>query len=477
MPSLSSADTIAIVLCITFLAYVAAILGPLLRRTAEQPGNRFQFQWHLIIPCLDEADVIARSIHRLRADHPIAHLWCVDDDSADGTGQLLSEVAAHDPYVHVISRRKPDAQQGKGAALNAAWRQIRQWNLERPFPGGPSNVIVGVIDADGRLAADAFNVLAGESAFGVETVDAVQVQVRILNRGLDRPDADDAAAPTRIGRLLVTLQDLEFRTVIAAMQHLRHRLGSAGMGGNGQFTRLHVLNRIADEYGTPWHGALLEDFELGLHVLFTGGHNSYCDETWVAQEGIPNVGPLLRQRARWAQGGMQCSRYLRQVLNSRRLTTPAALEICYFLLIPWTQLIGTVVYTMSFYLLGSYMIGDPGGIRHWVNSGGWGLFPLITVFGIVPIAIWGVIYRLRCEPNLTRRRALVLGIAYWLYTYLMVAAVWRAAYRLIRSRNGWVKTRRISAGPLPSQQQPGDLRLPAAPESVSTMAGFTEERN
>jgi cellulose synthase/poly-beta-1,6-N-acetylglucosamine synthase-like glycosyltransferase len=313
--------------------------------------------------------------------------------------------------------------------------------------------VVGVIDADGRLAGDALDMLAGPDNFGDDRVGAVQVQVRMINRGRPEPDGDDAAAPTRFGRALVLMQDLEFRTVIAGMQHLRHGMGSAGMGGNGQFTRLSTLDAIAAVYGTPWHGALLEDFELGLHALFVGARNTYCDDTWVAQEGLPAIRPLLRQRVRWAQGGMQCFRYMRQVLGSRRLTTPAALEICYFLIIPWTQLLGTVVYTLSALALVSYAFGDPGGVSHWFASGGWGLFPLVAVFGIFPMAVWGIVYRLRCDPSLGRLRALALGLGYWLFSYLMIAAVWRGFARLVRARNGWAKTDRLPqasrTGPAP----------------------------
>jgi cellulose synthase/poly-beta-1,6-N-acetylglucosamine synthase-like glycosyltransferase len=446
---LANVDTLAIVLCVIFLAYVLAILMPYLRRGRAQPGDASRFHWHVIIPCLNEAAVVERSVRRLRADHPCVHVWCVDDDSHDGTAEILTDLAASDPYVHAVMRRAPHARQGKGAALNAAWIAIANWCGEVLPDTSPADVIVGVIDADGRLAPDALAMLSGPAAFGAGEIGAVQIQVRMINRGLDRDDADDPAAGSWFGRLLVELQDLEFRTVIAAMQYLRHGLGSAGMGGNGQFTRLATLDAIAGYDGMPWHGALLEDFELGLHVLMTGARTAYCDDTWVAQEGLPTVPTLIRQRARWAQGGMQCWRYLRPVLRSRDLSTPAALEICYFLLIPWTQLLGTVVYSLATVEMLSYVFASAGPV-HWAAAGGWGLAPLVAVFGVAPLAVWGVIYRLRCEP-ISRRRAVGLGLAYWAYTYLMIASVWRAFFRLLFGRSAWAKTQRVleSRGLLP----------------------------
>jgi 1,2-diacylglycerol 3-beta-glucosyltransferase len=227
------------------------------------------------------------------------------------------------------------------------------------------------------------------------------------------------------------------------MQHLRHRIGSAGMGGNGQFTRLTVLNKIADENGTPWHGALLEDFEIGLHVLLSGWGNRYCNDTWVAQEGLPNARLLVRQRTRWAQGGMQCAKYFKRVLLSPHISTPSAIEIAYFLFIPWTQLIGTVVYVTAFSIMGYWALSHPDGVSEWFLGGAWGILPLIVVFGLGPLVAWGLVYRLRCEPQLSRRAAIGLGLCYWGYSYLMITAVWAGFFRVLTARRGWAKTNRV----------------------------------
>lgn len=453
----TTVDLTALFLCILFLAYVLIILVPFLTRRPDAPGDESRYQWHLILPCLNEELVIARTLDRLRSDHPRAHLWCVDDASSDATGSIISGRARSDRQIHLISRRPPEAQQGKGAALNAAWAALSTWLATHHRALDHDQVIVGVIDADGRLAPDALTVVAGPDGFGDSQVGTVQIQVRMINRGLDRPDANDPAVGTRRGRLLVTLQDLEFRTVIAAMQTLRHRLGSAGMGGNGQFSRMSALNDIAAANATPWHGALLEDFELGLHVLLAGWQNRYCDDTWVAQEGLPEVRALIRQRARWAQGGMQCSKYLAPVLSSSTITTPSAMEIAYFLTIPWTQLLGTVVYAAAAAVLSYWALTSPTGIIGWFAAGAWGLVPLILVFGLGPLVLWGFVYRSRCEPALSRWAALGLGLAYWLYAYLMLASVWTGLFRILRSNHSWAKTARVGGDPeAPSEQARND---------------------
>lgn len=442
MPNgLEGLNSAALLLCVAFLAYVVLILVPFLRERPTRPGDPEDFAWHFIVPCLDEERVIARTVRTLLSQRASVQVWCVDDASSDHTLEILETIAGADPRLHIVQRQLPDARQGKGPGLNAGWHALRG-SL------GPDvdrhRVIVGVVDADGRLDPDAYKVLAGRHYFGTDTVGAVQIQVRMVNRGEQAADGDDPAAASRIGRLLVTLQDLEFRTVISAMQILRRHTASVGMGGNGQFTRLSTLDEIAASAGTPWHGALLEDFELGVHILLAGYRTEYANSTWVAQEGLTSLRPLLRQRSRWGQGAMQCSRYMPAIMKSPRIGTPAAVEMSYFLFLPWMQVLGTLVYFAGTGVMIYYAITTLGGFSAWFAGGGWGVAILIALFGIAPFALWGFVYRARCAPHLSRSAALGLGLANWIYSYAHAVAIWIAFWRLVRSRNDWVKTERVT---------------------------------
>ncbi|HEU5152801.1 MAG TPA: glycosyltransferase family 2 protein [Iamia sp.] len=439
---LVSLNLLAFALCVVFLAYVAVICISYLRLAPPPPGEVDTFGWHVVVPCLDEEAVIGTTLHRLLAAVPTAHLWCVDDASSDRTAAIVAEIAAEDPRVHLLRRTLPDARQGKGEALNHAWRAISAWEAGTR---DRSRVIVGVVDADGELDAGALPTLASDRYFGDPTIGAVQVAVRIANRSTgERP-----APRTPWRRRLLDLQDLEFVGPIAAMQLLRERTGSVAMGGNGQLSRLSVLDEIAERAGTPWHGALLEDFELGVHVLLAGHRTAYCHHVQVAQEGLPTVGALIRQRSRWAQGAMQCRRYLRPVLASRHIPNAAAFEIAYFLLLPWIQVVGSIVYAASYLVLFGYLAGTAGGPAGWIASGQWGVLPLVAVGGLGPFVIWGVIYRARVEPSLTRRQAVALGVANWLYSALHHVAIWWAVGRVLTRRRDWKKTARLAA-PAPS---------------------------
>ena len=432
----------AFFLVVSYLAYVSLIVIPFLRRRPGQVGDGSQYDWHFLVPCLNEEAVIGDTVRRLVDQFPSAHVWCIDDASDDTTPAVLAALAAQSERVHVVTRRPPDARQGKGPALNAAWRHVVE---SLPPDVDAERVILGVVDADGHLDRRCLDVVAGPELLGDPSVCGIQIKVRVVNRAARA--ADGGSTLSRFGRLLIRLQDSEFTGVIAAQQTLRRHLGSVGMGGNGQFTRLSALNAIAAEHGTPWHGSLLEDFELGLHILLTGRRTQYCHDTWVEQEGLHSVRRLVRQRSRWAQGSMQCFRYMLPVLRSPVISTTGAVEIAYFLILPWVQLIGTTLYVLTTGLFLWYATHTPGGPLAWLDAGAWGLIPLFVLFGLGPLLVWGPIYRSTVDRSLSRRRALAFGFANWPYTLVHYVATWKAFGRVVRSRHDWVKTERIAPRP------------------------------
>src|SRR5947209_6276333 len=77
----------------------------------------------------------------------------------------------------------------------------------------PEEVSLGVVDADGFLAENCLRAVSGPKYFGNSGISAVQIEVRVNN---DKTESD--STPWR--RLLVQLQDMEFTTVIAAIQLL-----------------------------------------------------------------------------------------------------------------------------------------------------------------------------------------------------------------------------------------------------------------
>ena len=77
----------------------------------------------LVIPTLNEAGNIAAALQRVRASlDPLGATYditVVDDDSRDGTAQVVQEIAAQDPRVKLLVRR---GERGLAGALIYGWQ-------------------------------------------------------------------------------------------------------------------------------------------------------------------------------------------------------------------------------------------------------------------------------------------------------------------------------------------------------------------
>ena len=435
LPMLNALTTL---LAVMFIAYVLFILIPFLRHKPTQPGVVEDFEWHYFIPCRDEEVVIAETITRARTDFPQAHVWVIDDDSDDATSYIANNFAADDDHVHVVQRRRPEARTGKGDALNAAYAQLNDW---LPADADRSRIIVGVVDADGEMATNALEIVSSATVFGDPKVGAAQTAVWMKNRGDKNPYPGRGRLVNWFGSYLLRMQDIEFRTVISAMQSLRTKTGTVGLGGNGQFTRLSVLDAIGEQYGAPWHGALLEDYELGLHVLLAGYENRHVYETHVSQEALPDIRRLITQRTRWAQGNIQCVKYIPEIVKSPKFEAGGLIEICYYLILPFVQVIGLAAAVILFAARLAWGITDPAALIGDPLAFG-GMIALVFTFSVAPFAMWGPVYRAKCEPSAGFWTGIAWGFGSWLYVYYMYICILRAFWRVIFRKSGWSKTRR-----------------------------------
>ncbi|MFB6887870.1 glycosyltransferase [Kitasatospora sp. NPDC056327] len=465
MTLLDTSVSLSFVLGVGFLAYVVVIVRGYLRDRPAPPGDPDGFGWHFLVPCRDEEAVITTTLDYLARHFAGATVWVVDDASEDRTAELVRAHAAtaRPPgglTVHLVSRRLPAARTGKGDALNAGYRA-----LEAALPAGtdPDRVVVCVLDADGRPSPGAFAVCAGPDLFGDPGTGAVQVEVRMSNRDVPRPLPGRGAFANRRARLLARLQDIEFRGPISAMQITRRRTGTVNVGGNGQFTRLSALRSVDRGDGRPWGRALLEDYELGLRLMLAGWRNGYTTDAWVDQEALWSMRQLVTQRVRWAQGSMQCTRYLREIWGSRAFGTAGFLEVLYFMSQPWLQLVGLVVYTVPIAAFGYNLVLYPEFVLAFLRRGGALLLALYVLLGVGEFAVWGPLYRRRCEPGVGRRAALGYGLALAVYAATTYLVAVRAACRLVTRRSFWQKTARVAVTPaVPAPAAPAVAGEPAA---------------
>jgi len=379
----------------------------------------------LIVPAHNEEHVIDQtlaSLTRLSYAHYV--VLVMDDGSTDATA-ARARAFEKTGRVVVVHRPPELAGQGKGLVLNHAFDIVNEWVAEgdpRLGGRGPEDIVLGVMDADGVLEPDGLAAVA--PLFGEPHVGGVQMGVRIAN-------VDQG--------LLPRCQDMEFVGFSHLAQAARDRIGSVGLGGNGQFTRLSALLDIGRR---PWSTCLTEDLDLGLSLTRIGWRIRFCHSAWVAQQGVTTLRAWLRQRTRWAQGHYQCWTHFPRLLASRRAPLLARLDLSIYLLF--------VTFVM---FVTANLVLTVAGAAGWVwlsNDFLWFLPVGLTrnlvfeVLGVGPVAIFLIRYQQYSRRPLRWWEIPAFGAAFALYAYLWAIATLCAWGRMLLGRSGWVKTPRAS---------------------------------
>jgi len=393
-------------------------------KPSAAPGASDDYLFAFLVPALNEARVIGQTLDCLLA-LPIRRslVIVIDDASDDGTGLLVERRS--DPNVRLVRRALPLARRGKGPALNAGFEQLV--HLLKDWPA--DKVIVGIMDADGRLDPQAPDLVAAR--FADPNVGAVQVGVRINNR-------HDST--------LARLQDMEFVTYTDVFQCARDTWGVALLGGNGQFVRLAAHLDLAPN---PWTDGLTEDLEQGLRLICAGWQIRYCGDVAVHQQGLVSIGRLLRQRSRWFQGHLQAWRQIRSIIRNAPLRRVP--HLLHMLMVPILLLANITLVAALLAMLAGFVesatvrleLGHPSVPVDWY----WLTFALAMFLTVSVYA--------RREPGLKAWRVILLGHAFAVYSLLWMVAGYWALGRILRSRHGWLKTDRLH------EQLPEELLEPS----------------
>ncbi|GGJ79866.1 N-acetyl-glucosamine transferase [Pilimelia anulata] len=390
---------------------------------AELPdGGASPRQFWIVVPALNEEVVVANTVNAaLRLRGPVdtlVRVLVIDDGSDDRTPEILG--AIDHPRLTVLRRDLPEARQGKGEALNAAYRLIAAKAIEEGVD--PQKVVLGIIDGDGQGSP---NLLIEVSRrMRDPKVGAVQCQVRIRNRG----------------KLLGAVQDLEFGAVVNAFQRVRDSLDTVGLGGNGQFTRLGALLALGD---APWSACLVEDLELGLRMHLSGLSIRYTPRASVTQQAVVDVRRLTRQRTRWAQGNIQCARYLLKLVTSTTIRPRSLAEMLHYLLSPWANAILTAILAgMTVAGVAALAAGHPiPYLPTWWDLGEMsGVWLAATLF---PGFVWTIVHRRRLGDE-SIGRLFTAALAYPAFLILGLVATYRAVFRHLAGRQTWAKTERLT---------------------------------
>ncbi|MGW8552601.1 glycosyltransferase family 2 protein [Streptomyces tubercidicus] len=377
------------------------------------------FSYYFLIPGLNEEEVIGGTIASLLKDQRGATVVMIDDGSDDRTADIVRSYA-HTGRVELVSRTLPNARLGKGKALNQGIEVVRADVARRGID--TSKVIVAVMDADGRMTANATSVVAREFAAD-PSVGGLQLVVRIRNRD----------------SLSLSFQDMEFWAMAGLGQLGRMAAGSVSMGGNGQFARLSALDEVGAE---PWSDSLTEDLDLGISLAVLGWRTTSTPWAYVTQQGVSDLRRLVRQRTRWYQGHMTSMRRLPELARSRYLPTGRFLELAAYLAVPWVVSLPWSV--LQQYLLFELITGH--GLPSVGDTSPMGRVLLAVLWYVVsftPHVFWGFVYSRRaCTVPLWKALAMAHLMIPW--SYVAHLSAWRALARIILRRNAWAKTQRVA---------------------------------
>lgn len=392
-----------------YLLAVAA-LAARTPRPEETPDGLF---YVLVVPALNEELVIGNTVRHLLGLAGDNYLVLViDDGSNDATAEVVGRFPPE--KVRLASRIRPFARQGKGEALNYAYRAILTSELPNIY--GVDHIILAVMDADGQV--DTRMLQAVSPYFGDEHTGAVQIGVRMLN------------AKTNIW---TRWQQYEFVTFNWIFSRARESLGSVGLGGNGQFVRMSALATLE---GKPWTECLTEDLDIGLRLMLGGWRNRYCHDVVVYQQAVTEPKRLVRQRSRWFQGHLSCWKHIPAIIISDWPAYRKA-DVLNYLLAPGLVLpmgLFSVVTVPLMFVPGLLPWGPSLDIFHPANAIEW----YILSMGAAPlfaVAMW------------RSKQSGLLGSLFWAHLFLLGSYIWlvaglMAVKRMIDGKGGWLKTAR-----------------------------------
>ena len=426
-------------------AYLLAVAAVAARKPdpGEAPDGLF---FVLVVPALNEELVIGNTVRHLlslKGDNYL--ILVIDDGSNDRTAHVVD--AFPPEKVRVVSRKAPFARQGKGEALNHAYRVVLTSELPEIY--GAANIIFSVMDADGQVPEDMLHAVT--PYFGEGRTAAVQVGVRMLNAREN---------------LLTRWQQHEFVTFNWIFSRARENIGSVGLGGNGQFVRMSALASLGEG---PWTDCLTEDLDIGLRLMLGGWHNRYCHDTQVYQQAVPSLRRLVRQRSRWYQGHLTCWRHIPRIVASD-WPAPRKADVLNYLLSPG------LVLPMGLFSLAMVALAFVPGHNTFGSGTGFSSPSAIATWYILSMGaapLFGVALWRSKECSL-------LAAMFWAHIFLLGSYIWLfagviAIKRMVTGKAGWLKTARARIGPPDVGPSRTSEENPSRFAAAALARGFNED--
>ncbi|MGX4687525.1 glycosyltransferase [Vagococcus sp. JNUCC 83] len=389
------------------------------RKKRKKRKKEKKLYYYFFVPCVNEEKVIYKTIKSLLKIKRDAHVIAINDGSTDSTLSIMRRFPKS--RCTIINRKPPNARVGKGLALNQALLYCLKDVKKKKISF--NRVIIGVIDADGKLSKNAIKEL--NRAFYPDNVSAAQLRVKMYSK---------------FSNTLQVAQDAEFFTINNLIQNARVRTNSVGLSGNGQFFRLKpIIDTIGFE---PWGTSLLDDYELTLKLMMNKLKIAYVSNAFVYQEALASTSLFIKQRSRWVQGNLECLKYVKPTIKSNSLSNIQKISVLFFLSQPFINLIGNICVLIYAKISITYI---------WVNiahsdMNDWFVY-LVLFFVSISIGTgFTILYYKNLKRYKEKKPSNILFIFLpfvisYLYIILFFSVV-IAFIRQLSNQHSWIKTKR-----------------------------------
>jgi cellulose synthase/poly-beta-1,6-N-acetylglucosamine synthase-like glycosyltransferase len=236
-----------------FLLSMAIFNAITIVRPRAQGSQNLSFS--ILVPCRNEVENVSELIATFkRLDHRRYEVIFIDDNSTDGTGDLLRQSIVNYPYMEVIS----------GAPLPDSWMG-KPWALSQGLSRVTHDYIV-TVDADVRLAPDALSAM-----------DSV----------LQRTGSDflspypSQRAVTMSERLVQPLLQWTWMSTVPLRIAMRSSRPSLAVA-NGQFLIVKKSALISVGGFGAIQSSVLDDIDLARALIRGGFSGGVCDGSKIA---------------------------------------------------------------------------------------------------------------------------------------------------------------------------------------------------
>ena len=395
-------------------------------------------RFYLILPALDEAEVIGATIAGLAAQtHPNVRLVVsLSEGDVETIREVTASAATNDRVMMVVRSYEKG---GKPLQLNAAFEEIDDIIAADAADAGidpaeyAESCWIGVFDAEDDVPADLL--VHVEAGIAQTDADVLQAGVQLVNLELPVPEGAGfwARQKTKLRSWYCVHNNMEYFFWFSSRMFYQVGQGFVPLGGNTVFVRKPMLDRVGG-----WPINLTEDCALGVKlsvehdakvVAFYEPHLSTREET---PSRLFGPGSLFRQRERWDQGFLSVLIQMWPLLM--KLPMRQRMMALYVLGMPLIQATNALMMPVS--ILALFLLVGPVGLVLVMYAP---FIPILMTLCLQLVGLREFSQDFGQKAKLRHYASLIFGN--YPYQLVLSTAALSAIGRYIRGRNDWRLTK------------------------------------